>query len=245
MIVILASRFDETSVRLAERWSSSSSGGACVMTCRDLSKEGWVDLLGSPGPHSSTAAISGRRLRFDEVGGVLVRLPYVTEAELGHIVRADRAYVASEMMAYLVSWLSRLSCPVLNAPSPISLSGPGWRTEEWLLKAAAAGIAVRTLRRASDDSPSSPEPVDPGDLLTVTVVGPRSFGANDPLAVRDALTLARIARVDLLSAVFSSGEDGLGLVNVTTYPRIDDGIADAILDLLLDGNSKRAGGAGR
>jgi len=239
VIVIVASRFDETSVRLADIWSE---GDAAIMTARDLSKKGWIDRMGSADPMDSRAVIAGRRVSFGEIAGVLVRLPYVTEAELGHIIRADRGYVASEMTAYLVSWLSRLTCPVLNPPSPLSLSGPAWRTEEWLMKAAARGIPVRTMLRGSEPSRPTQRPLDASKLQTVTVVGRQSFDAKDTSTARHAQALAHLAGVELLSAVFESTEDGPALVNASTYPRINDEIADAVLRLLLSRKRDRERG---
>jgi len=214
-----------------------------VMTARDLSRKGWIDGMGSAFPRDSRAVIAGRSVDFGEIAGVLVRLPYVTEAEVGHIVRADRAYVASEMTAYLVSWLSRLACPVLNPPSPLSLSGPAWRTEEWLMKAAAGGIPVRTMRRASGPSRRAQGPVDASELQTVTVVGGQSFGAKDAPTARHAQALARLAGVGLLSAVFESTEDGPALVNASPYPRISDEVAQAILRVLLSRRRDDGGGS--
>ena len=214
------------------------------MTARDLSRKGWIDPVGATDARGSRAVIGGRSVSFGEIAGVLVRVPYVTEAELGHIVRADRAYVASEMMAYLVTWLSRLECPVLNPPSPMSLSGPAWRTEEWLVKAGAHGIPVRTLRRGSKPFPAAKGPAHQPVLQTVTVVGGKSFGAKDAPTARQAQALARLAGVELLSAVFESTDDGPALVNASSYPHIDEEIAEAILHLMLGRKrDHRAGGA--
>jgi hypothetical protein len=50
------------------------------------------------------------------------------------------------MKAFLLSWLSQLNCLVLNRPTPLCLSGPSWRPEQWTYAAAQLGIPVQPLR---------------------------------------------------------------------------------------------------
>jgi hypothetical protein len=40
------------------------------------------------------------------------------------------------MKAFLLSWLSQLNCLVFNRPTPLCLSGPSWRPEQWTYAAA-------------------------------------------------------------------------------------------------------------
>ena len=120
--------------------------------------------------------VSGRVVAVEEITGVLIRWPGVFEPELVKIAPADRGYVAREMMAFLVSWLSRLKCPVINQPTPVNLTGPAWRLEQWTYVAAGLGIPVRTAKRhvcyklAGDQ-----QTLNPGTGI-VTVVGERCFG---------------------------------------------------------------------
>jgi len=101
---------------------------------------GWRQSLG--GVDGDAAVVEGKRVPQKEITGVLTRLPCVFEQELVDITPDDRRYVAAEMTAFLLFWLSRLKCPVLNRPTPTCLSGPYWRREKWIHVAARVGIPV-------------------------------------------------------------------------------------------------------
>jgi hypothetical protein len=122
MLVIVASRYDSEAQALASRWGDHD---AHVLSCQDLSVTGWRNCL--PDRRASTAVIGGRVISDADITGVLTLLPCVMTHELLHIVPEDRAYVAAEMMAFLVSWLHGLAAPVINRPTPVCLMGPNWR----------------------------------------------------------------------------------------------------------------------
>jgi hypothetical protein len=227
-LVILASRFDRVGAALADRWAQS---GAILMKPDDLSRPGWTDPFLPSSAASSTAVIGGQKLRFDQIRGVLVRLPWVMEHELDRVARPDRSYVASEMSAYLLSWLSRLECPVLNRPSAMCLSGPGWRPEQWIHAAAKLGIPVRTVKRSS--IPSDATAVADGPVATVTVVGDATIGESSALDAERALKLARHARVDLMKAFFSRSV----LVNATDWAGLEsEEVSAAVLECFARGS---------
>ena len=147
MLVVVASRYDEIARSLVDCWAKQ---GAKLLTCDDLSVVGWRHSLRGVGGDSSplldsTAVVDGQVVGVEEISGVLIRLPYVFEQELLHIVPDDRAYVAAEMQAFLISWLSRLKCPVLNRPTPSYLLGANWRPQQWVYAAAQVGIPVRPV----------------------------------------------------------------------------------------------------
>jgi hypothetical protein len=193
----------------------------------DLSKAGWRDALPASDTVQPTAVIGGEEVRFADIEGVLVRLPWVMEHELASVARADRGYVASEMSSYLVSWLSRLECPVLNRPSAMCLSGPGWRREQWIHAAAKLGIPVKSVRRSST-APDTEAPDGPVEV--VTVVGGTAFGQVSAQGAQHALKLAQRAGVHLMSAVFSRSV----LVNATGWPSLEsDEVSNAVLEYLL------------
>jgi hypothetical protein len=232
MIVILASRHDPTAPALASRWAAQD---AAVLTCSDLSTAGWHDPLADAG--AGAAVIAGRRVGAGAIRAVLVRLPWVSEAELAHVVAEDRPYVAAEMSAFLVSWLSRLRCPVVNRPSPVGLNGPSWRPERWLHLAGRLGIPVRASRRQvvlGAEEPTSYE----GGTATVTVVGDRSFGAEDGTLRELALRLATAAGMDLLDVHFAGPDAGAPLVGVNPLPDLSaPEVADAALECLMGGGT--------
>ena len=78
-------------------------------------------------PEEAAAVIGGQVLPVADITGVLTRLPAVQPEDLAHIATADRDYVASEMTAFLIAFVSALPCRVLDRPSAGALSGPAWR----------------------------------------------------------------------------------------------------------------------
>ena len=147
MLVILANCGNRSAELLAERWSHL---GARLLTPSDLSLEGWRVAYGTDDRRLdrwSTAVVGGEVVPTDQITGVLTRLPAVFEHELMTVVPEDRAYVAAEMTAFLLAWLTQLPCPVLNRPTATGLSGPNWRRERWVAVAAQLGIPARSVRR--------------------------------------------------------------------------------------------------
>jgi hypothetical protein len=238
MLVIVASQWDPAPRAFASHCAAQEVG---VLTPRDLSVAGWRQRLNSM--ESGIVVVDRKLVPQREITGVLTLLPRVVEQELVDIVPGDRRYVASEMTAFLLFWLSRLKCPVLNRPTPTCLAGPYWREEKWVRVAAQAGIPVRPVRRqaapsASGDAglsalgASAKEEFLP-ESATVTVIGKRIFGEADPGLCRQAQHLAELAGVELLSVRFSSPRRDAHFVSADTFPNLsDNALADAVLDRL-------------
>jgi hypothetical protein len=226
VIVVLASRYDEDARRLATRWETS---GGCLMTCEDLSVSGWRVRVGEP--HASRAVLGGREVALRDVRGVLTLLPSISEAELLDITPDDRAYVAAEMTAFLLFWLSGVACPILNRPTPACLTGPSLHAEQWAAAAAGSGMRIRPARQrlclTGMDGAGRVETAS----VTVTVVGDRCFGEVDDALRRQAVRLARTTQVDLLGVRFSGPEADATFLGVTSCPRVaDPAVADAVLE---------------
>lgn len=226
MLVILAAQNDQNAKQLVKKWTSHD---ARLLTPLDLSVVGWRDRVGFPG--DSYAVMDGVQVPFQQLGGILTLLPWVVESELAHIMPADRSYVASELNAFLVSWLTRLTCPVLNRPAPLCLNGPGWRPEQWLAAAASLGIPVRPFQRrvsiAGTDSLSTFDLVP----VTVTVVGKCAIGDCDAELVRRARKLAAFARAELAAVRFSSPDRDALLLGADLFPDLTHpDIQEALLD---------------
>ena len=233
MIVVIANNYDETARALVARWAAHD---ARLFSCSDLSVCGWRYYLSDY--KSSTVVIAGQEVAQEEISGVFTRMPSVYVEELVHIVPADRVYVAVEMTSFLLSWLSRLTCPVLNQPTSTCLSGPNWRQEQWMYAAAHVGITVRPVRRrvalasrnVSEDESPMPSP------FTVTIVGDRYFGSVDKALTTQARRLADAANVDLLAVQFSGSEAGSFFVGANTWPDVTSNeVADAVIDYLQRG----------
>jgi hypothetical protein len=215
MIIVFAQEHDENAKILVRRWKDR---GARLMVPADLSRAGWSCT--SRNPAHSQCVIQGVRHNASEIRGVLVRSPAVTASDLPHIAPSDCSYVAAEMTAFLVYWLSALRCPVVNRPTPRSLCGPGWYPEHWTHYAARAGLHVRPMNRSinltSIDHPSwSPHS---GPFTELTVVGEASFGnASTDLAAK-ARELAAAASVDLVEFRF----DGEYFLQADLCPTLDN-----------------------
>jgi hypothetical protein len=228
MIVIVASRYDAPACRLKDRWAGA---GARLFTCADLSISGWRCRINDP--FNSTAIIDGVEVKPSDIGGVLSRLQWIWEGELEGIVADDRAYVAAEMSAFLVFWLSALSCPILNRPTANSLNGSGWGSERWNFAAFKAGMRVSPIQRRASLASASIEDSEVHNgrqQISVTVVGDRCLGDADKTLLEQARRLANIAKMDFLTVQFSSAEANAAFVGVNIFPDIDNNsVADAAL----------------
>lgn len=177
--------------------------------------------------------MDGASVPVGEFTAVVTRLVCVTEQDLVSIVPHDRAYVAAEMTAFLLAWLSSLPCPVVNRPSPHGLAGPNHRPETWLALAAEVAIPVRPLRR---DRHGYGKPDGAGARDEVTVVGERALGGTSARARERAVRLAQHAGVDLMVAGFDAGGPDEPLLDAHVWPDLGRAdVADALLELLTDG----------
>lgn len=236
MLVILASIYDESARHLVELWGSLN---ASVLTCKDISSvAGWRNYLSDS--TLSTAVINGEKISNKQIDGVLTRLPYVTETELPHIVKHDRSYVAAEMMAFLVYWLSCLKCPVLNQPTPLCLLGPNWSQEQWIYTAAQIGIPVRSICRQSSQSNIIRHATEDVSKVTVIVIGDRCFGAVNDEMEEQSMRLTREAGVDMLSVHFAACEKGFLFIAANLWFPVDTyNISNAILDYFIRRHKKK------
>lgn len=228
MILIVANRWDQTPALVASHWTHQP---VAVLTSADLSVSGWRQRLKTG--CGETVVAEGKVLDQTDITGVLTLLPWVFENELVDVVPEDRSYVAAEMTAFLLFWLWRLRCPVLNRPSPTSLSGPYWRREKWVSVASGAGIAAEPVHRHAGSPTGSACGETPLIGATFTVVGNRVFGKADPVLGRHALCLARLAGVDLLAVHFSGPDRDSKFVSADVFPNFsEDSVADAVLEYL-------------
>jgi hypothetical protein len=186
VLVVVASPRDRAAEALAKHWGGRD---AALLTPADLSRPGWK--FDPAAPRRGIAVIGGRRVPVRAIRGVLTRLPAVFTADLPHIVEQDRNYVAAEMTAFLLAWLTSLRCAVVNRPVAPSLAGPCWHPVQWAHAAHRAGL--RTTIQGRGDR------VDPGEVHTDIVLAGRCLGAVKPRVAERITRLAAIARVDLLA----------------------------------------------
>lgn len=239
MLIILASRHDTAAQQLAARWQATGTQDAQVLTCADMSVDGWRYYVQAP--RSSTIVVGGRELAQGEISGVLTRLPCIYAEELAVIAPADRTYVATEMTAFLTCWLTSLTCPVLNPPTASSLAGPGWRHEQWVHVAARLGLNVRPIRRQvryTSETPAA-DAESSSASTAVTLVGKRIIGKVDEQLAHFTCRIAEAANIALLTAHFSRSEADACFLQASTWPDVTrPEIADALLAYFQDERSR-------
>lgn len=198
MIVILASAWDAPARSLADAWPD-----AVLMTPADLSRSGWRhDPLH---PRDDVAVPGGVRIASRDIRGVVTRLARVDGVDLPHVVEDDRPYVAAEMTAFLLSWLSSLACPVLNRPNAMSLAGPAWGSDRWRRAAVRAGAG------GAPDRPAE---------TVVTVIGEECIG--DASLAPIARAIAAEAGATLLETAFARENDTWALVHASPWVNAAD-----------------------
>lgn len=241
MFVVIAGQHDEIARAFAAHDGAHELG---VMTSLDLACAGWRHNLGAA--HAGTAVVAGRCVPVSEIEGVVTRLPYVWESELAHIAAPERAYVAGELSAFLLAWLTALRCPVLNRPAPASLTGPGWRLPQWLQLAARTGLNVRPYAQhcpTPGDEPAAQDAAGDGaarggTTTTLTVVGEQCFGAGAAELKTQARALARAADVALLAVYFDGAGADAAFLGVNTCPDVSaPEVAAAVLAQLAGGDA--------
>ena len=234
-LLIIASASDESAKRLATLWKGD---GARLVLPRDLSRPGWRYQPGQV--ESSVALADGELIPERQISGVLTRLGSIAEDELIEIAPADREYVAREMNAFLLAWLSALSCPMLNRPGSICLSGPNWRPEQWAHAASQAGVPVVPARRRVpyESAPSPASRYEPA--ATITVVGKKCFGPEDKFVREGARRIARRANVELLAVTFSGSGKDARFLSADLWPNISAPDVAAAVQEHLVGRPRRS-----
>lgn len=200
-----------------------------TVTPAELSSSGWHydnrDL------NNSRCATGPETLAASEIDGVITRLPAITPDQLPHIIAADRSYLASEMTAFLLAWLSSLSCPILNRPTVNCLSGPYRRTEQWVHYAAKCGLpVVEHVQRLKPGEPINASPA-PG-AARVVVIGGRWLGDVHPRLSGYAGKLARASGADFLAVDFTHPGPDARFCGADLWPAITNPMAGLMLDFV-------------
>ena len=222
MIVVVASAYDVRALRIVDHWGSQC---AAILSAEDLCMPGWV--LQVPPGQRITAVIGGRTIPAKQIRGILTLRPCIFPEELQNIQSAHRKYVAAELNAFLLAWLTAQSCPVLNRPTACCLAGPNWRPEQWTHAAARLGIPAQTRRHVPNENAV---PIA-GETLEVIAVGERCFGCGDSILRDRTLKLAQAAGVGLLSVRFSA--DRSRFLSASVWPSFTDpAVLEAVRQLL-------------
>lgn len=216
--IVIASSWDGPAQSFAARYADL---GVRLMTPEDLSRSGWNYRVGQA--PRSTARIGEDVLSAEDIAAVLTRIPCVTAHDLPHIAPADRTYVAAEMTAFLLAWLTELKCPLINRPTPRCLSGPDWPPEKWVQTAARIGIPTDTTRRQIRLSNKPVEVTCPEHKgATATIVGRRCIGTVDHELGQAALALMEAAGTELLVVRFSGPQSGARFMEANHWADLAD-----------------------
>jgi hypothetical protein len=234
MILVLANSRDLQARRLVEAWRAHD---ARLLTLADLSRTGWRHYLGEVGPEIAVA--SGELIPAASIDGVITRIPWVAPEDLLHVVYGDRDYVAAEISAFLIAWLTQLTCPVINRPATNSLMGAPHAAEGWVAIAARAGLRLPWTRRVF---PAPPEPAWPPEAITVSILGDRCFGDVDPALADQACRLAAAANVELLAVTFSHAAADATFLGAHLWPDVSlPELASALLARFVPAAARPAG----
>jgi hypothetical protein len=223
MIVVVASVHDVRARRIVAHWRSQ---GATMLSAEDMCARGWR-LTVPHNPSLAMAVIGGRTVPASIITGILTLRPCIFPEELRDLDPGQRDYVAAELNAFLLAWLTVQSGPVLNRPTTGCLSGPNWQAEQWVHLAAGMGIPACTRRSI----PVRGDDAFGGSVVEVIAVGERCFGSDDPTLRDWTQMLARAAGVELLSVRFSA-EDGRFIAANIWPPLTDPDVLDAVLQRL-------------
>lgn len=174
--------------------------------------------------------------------GVLNRLYTAPTWHWRAAAKADQEYVQQELIAFFLSWLNALPCPVLNGPTPQGLCGR-WRSEsEWVVLAQHAGLPVAPYRASSfdriDEMRGEKRLLAPGaQTRTLIVVGDVVTGQDAPEEVKHAcVAFAQSAGTELLGLDFIDGAAGpWTFVGANPMPDLrwgGPGLIDALIEAL-------------
>jgi hypothetical protein len=153
-----------------------------VLEPSGLSARGWAhdpDM-----PREDRLVVDGEICPARQLTAVITALDAVAPSDLPHVRAGDRCFVASEMTAFLRSWLQTLACPVLDPPTALALSGTACDRAVW--SRATAELAVPD-RQATH--------VPMMRTRAVTVIADRVVGPAPEPAAATALSLAQAAGV--------------------------------------------------
>jgi hypothetical protein len=211
----------------------SASDTAAHWASRGLQALGLEPLLmvttemlsaGMPGKQSASRAgdpiaftlANGCTVSFTDrtVRGVLNRLVSAPFQGVNRLAIADR-----EMSTACLSWLSSLSCPVLNRPTPQGFASRYFHISEWPALARQAGLVVAANLQVGVDSHEICEfpPRSQARSTRVVVFQNQIFGSLLPEAIRKGCCrLAALSGAPLLGIDFHTSPGELWAFSAAT-----------------------------
>jgi hypothetical protein len=155
----------------------------CTVSFSDRTVRGVLNrLVATPGPRPNTQAISGPD------------------------------YTHPHMSAFCLSWLSSLSCPVLNRPTPQGFAGRYFHISDWEVLASQAGLVAE----AEGQIGNGPAEIyrskthSQARMARVIVFQNQIFGSLLPDAIRKGCCrLAKLSGAPLLGIDFQTSPEGM------------------------------------
>jgi len=222
MIVVVGSRYDSVATGLVASWPR-----AALCSAEDFVSPGWVWRHGQPA--SRTWIVNARPVRDEEVTGVFIRRPTIYAEELATTHPADRAFLASEVHAFLTFIFATTSARVVNPVRAGAFSEEALRPERWSAVASELGISVRRLRVTSEERRRTRCRTN-----EVEVVGGEVFGDAPARILESARHLAGALGLGWGVLVFDARHQ---LMTITGARRPSDAAAAALGRLLKAGRS--------
>jgi hypothetical protein len=193
MILLILGRGARRRFGLA-RDADQRSYGVTVLEPSGLSVPGWAHDPESP--REDRLVLDGEVLPAGRLTAVITALDAVEPFDLPHVQAADRGFIASEMTAFLRSWLQALTCPVFDYPTALALSGNAGDPVAWSRAATALGVP---------DRQATPSPRTA--TQAVTVVAGRIVGVAPAPTAAIALSLAQAANVTAVRLTLTNDAD--------------------------------------
>lgn len=221
MIVIIGSQFDPVASGLTESWADAE-----LCSAQDLVSPGWSWKVADK--DNQTWVISGKTVPDEEVAGVLVLRSAVLPEELTTIHADDRAFVSSELRAFITFLLVSTRALVINPVINHTFGEDVLRREWWLVYAGQAGVPVYNRRVTHL---LNPRPL-PKTAWRVEVVGDKTISDAPPSVCERAGKTAGAA--GLLWGVFSF-DSRRNLLDISACGMPSPAAATALYQLLKRG----------
>jgi len=217
VILLLASLVDKKALAFATEFPNPAA--VSVVTCRDIAEDSstfcYPDFL------ASTITLHGQTISVFSIRGVINLLPAVYPDELVFYPPEEREYQASEFHALLTFFLSALACPVINRPTPSSLTGPYLNPIGWYNMAHQLDIPVSSVSLDSDAFVNPFTPRQSETVVEVSCLGGSVISRSHTIADDYTITLARAAKVEYLKVVYNDGgQEGLQIISAHAVPDI-------------------------
>jgi hypothetical protein len=192
MILIIAEPTDKAALWLGAALTGFTNTRVQIITPSQLSYAPAVShWLTTSEVDLSFKLANGTNLQAQQVVGVINRMIVLPLAHLQRAQLREFTYAQGELYAFALGWLSTLTCPVLNPPTPEALCGSAYSFINTQHYAISAGLACRSVSL----TPDHPDPAfgSPTETQIHVVFDDQVIGPI--VSIRDRDTLIQFARL--------------------------------------------------